>query len=148
MSLEVGTNAYLDANEASAYFEGRPHADAWTEANSAQRDAALIHATRRIDALPLQGAPLADDQALAFPRDYQGEAPQVVPREVLDATCEEALALLERDTDRARLQRQGVTAFSLGKLSESYAASANPERLAAEARRLLARHLLRSVAIQ
>ncbi len=149
MALEVGTNAYLDATAADAYFQDYLGADAWTVATAPDRDKALIAATRRIDRLPLVGKKKDEAQVLQFPRCYlvgtrpaslvdppvfdllmqqtveKWECETVVSRSVLDAVCEEALEILKIAGDeqaelRGQLQRQGVTSIKLGSTSETY----------------------------
>lgn len=125
-------------------------------------------ASRAIDRLPYRGRKAETDQEHAFPRCYTASARMVagpldrrlvmrgywyceeeVPQAVLDAVCEEAIALLERgDSERLRLQREGVSSFSLGGLSESYRAGAERRKLlSAEAHELLRPYMAASVAI-
>ena len=103
----------------------------------------LQKATAIIDNLPLKGSTYdyidktsqdSDEQERMFPRVIKGVAVDwddgtsdaVVPEDVKKATVEEAIALYDfyvstpSDQKRRKLQSQGVTSFSLGKLSESY----------------------------
>ena len=102
----------------------------------------LQKATTAIDALPLKGttyyyldrtSPSSDEQERQFPRVINGQACDwddstglaVVPESVKKACVEEAISLYEfhssaTEQKRETLQRQGVSSFSLGKLSESY----------------------------
>ena len=77
-----------------------------------------------------------------------------VPQRVLDAICEEALALLDRgNSQRRRLQQEGVTAFRAGSIQETYATgatrrSAGPNPIiSVEARELLRPYLAGAVRI-
>jgi hypothetical protein len=77
-----------------------------------------------------------------------------VPQAVLDAVCEEALALLDRgNSKRRKMQQEGVTSFGVGTLHETYATgrtgrSVNPNALiSVEARELLTPYLAGSVRI-
>jgi hypothetical protein len=93
MALTVGTNSYITMAEAVAYFGGRLRTEPWDFAETADREKALIHATRLLEALPWAGEKSDADQALAFPR---GED-DTVPQPIKDAQAELALALLDED---------------------------------------------------
>ena len=139
MPVVVGQNSYVTVEEADAFFADKFFADTspWAEATSEEKEKALITATRRIDALPLVGAPADPIQALAFPRAFatregvrhNWDEPEpgvyvetgVLPN-VKRACMEEALATLAGGEEplRVRLQRQGVTSAKVGSTSESY----------------------------
>lgn len=143
MSEETIT-AYVTTEEAEAYFANRLHADVWTEAGDAEKTAALTMATRAIDRLQLKGRKADPDQALAFPRYPDTEVPEAVK----EACCEEALALLERgNSQRRKLQQEGVQSFTLGNMSETYAPGGGRGLLSQEAKELLRPWLLGSVNI-
>lgn len=147
MTLIVGETSYVDVATASTYLADHIDGAAWTAASDEQKAAALVSATRAIDRLPLRGAPVDADQHLAFPRrertGYGWSQQSAVPQAVLDATCEEALALLDGERrQRQQLQAEGVASFSLGALSESYragVAGASSDGVVSQT----ARHLLR-----
>ena len=85
-----------------------------------------------------------EDQKLAFPR-YPDEE---IPETVKEACCEIALALLERgNSQRRKLQQEGVQSFTLGNLSETYTPGAGRGLLSQEAKELLGPWLLGSVNI-
>lgn len=142
-------SAYVTVSDATTYFATRLFTDKWKEATTADKTAALTMAQQAVDAQPYIGirasAVLAPGYGYsatdvnAFPRYYEvrrdsfsGSAPTfetipvtdlIVPQCVKDATCEEALALLQfGDSERVRLQGQGVTSASRGDLHETYAA--------------------------
>lgn len=136
--------AYATVEEATTYFASRLHAEAWTSASAADKGKALSMATQAIDRQPLKGSKSDSAQTLGFPRYPDTEVPQAVK----DATCEEALALLERgDSQRRKLQAEGVTSMSIGGLSETYAAGSGRGLLSQEARELLRPWLLGAVNI-
>lgn len=142
-------DSYCTAEQATAYFDKHLHAAAWTAATDTQRAAALAQATRIIDRQAYRGTKTHPDQARAFPRYPANEVPQAV----IDATCEVALALLDSgDSPRRKLQAEGVTAVSIGSVSESYAPGAGRELGAGlqsnDARELLRPWLLGSVGIR
>jgi len=133
-------SAYVTVADAATYFATRLYVSDWQKASPSDKTAALAMAQREIDALPLIGFRATTTQTDAFPRMYSISRDTfactspctfnistvidtVVPQAVKDATCEEALALLKYgDSERVRLQEQGVTAASRGDLHETFAA--------------------------
>lgn len=114
-------NSYASVADADAYFAGHLYASAWTAAAADRKAAALVMATRLIDAEFLfNGTRTSEDQALQWPR---AECPdpdrgQValtpllpvisnfvpydsVPAAVVAATCEMARELLIADRTAA-----------------------------------------------
>ena len=85
------TSAYCTKAEADTYFSGRLNTDAWDDATDAEKDKALIQATRIIDQLNFKGTKTDDSQELQFPRDDD----TVVPDDIKSACSEIALALLD-----------------------------------------------------
>ncbi len=136
--------SYVNLTEANEYFSNRLHADAWAEASDADKDKALAMAAKAIDRQPLSGRKTDTAQPLAFPRH-----PEIkIPEAVQEACCEEALALLERgNSQRRKLQQEGVQSFSLGNMSETYAPGAGRGLLSQEAKELLKPWLLGAVMI-
>lgn len=106
--LLVGTNSYVSESEADSYFDDRLYVQAWTDATPAQRESALIMASRAVDGQNYAGSVTNDSQAMAWPRQgvYDRERraidSAVVPQAVKDAQCEVALALLTEDPAEAR----------------------------------------------
>ena len=143
-TITIGENSYIDIEGADEYFSGRLHAESWTGATDSNKEAALKQATRTIGRLLLKGRKADEDQKLDFPRYPDDEVPEAVK----EACCEEALALLERgNSQRRKLQQEGVQSFTLGNMSESYAAGAGKGLLSQEAKELLRPWLLGSVNI-
>jgi len=106
MALGKGTNSYVTETEASFYFNDRIDVAAWTTADSAQRDQALITATSILDDLSWVGVAMDASQPLAFPRSGSYFDPRVgtyvtlssaVPDRIIKATCELAYHLLNND---------------------------------------------------
>jgi len=136
--------SYVNLTEANEYFSNRLHADAWAEASDADKDKALAMAAKAIDRQPLSGRKADTAQTLAFPRHPDTE----VPVAVKDACCEAALALLERgNSQRRKLQQEGVQSFTLGNMSETYIAGAGKGLLSQEAKELLRPWLIGAVMI-
>ena len=139
MSITVGKNSYIDIEGANEYFENRLHAESWGQADDETKEKALRQATKTIDRQLLRGRKTNPEQELAFPRYPDTEVPEAVK----EACCEEALALLERgNSQRRKLQQDGVQSFTLGNMSESYAAGAGKGLLSQEAKELLRPWLL------
>lgn len=135
---------YVNLDEANEYFSTRLNVDAWASASDADKEKALIMATKAIDRQPLKGQKTDPSQLLAFPRYPDTEIPEAVK----EACCEEALALLERgNSQRRKLQQEGVQSFSLGNMSETYAPGAGRGLLSQEVKELLRPWLLKAVNI-
>ena len=135
---------YINLNEANEYFSNRLHAEAWANATESDKRKALVMATKAIDRQPLKGRKTDKEQPFAFPRFPDTEIPTVVK----EACCEEALSLLERgNSQRRKLQQEGIQSFTLGNMSETYVAGAGRGLLSQEARELLNPWLLGAVNI-
>jgi len=144
MSITVGENSYIDIGGADEYFENRLHAERWGETSDADKEKALRQATKEIDRQLLRGRKTNPEQELAFPRYPDTEVPEAVK----EACCEEALAILESgNSQRRKLQQEGVQSFSLGNMSETFAAGAGKGLLSQEAKELLRPWLLGGVNI-
>lgn len=141
----MAVTAYVTVEEAAAYFASRLHSEAWVSAADGDKQKALTMATRAIDRTPIRGRKTDASQTLAFPRYPDIEVSQAVK----DACCEEAVALLERgNSQRRKLQAEGVVSMSIGGLSETYVAGARGGGLISqEARELLRPWLLTAVSI-
>ena len=126
--------SYCTIEYADEYFKNRLHAESWGQADDSTKEKALWQATRSIDRMPLRGRKTDLHQPLAFPRYPNTEIPEAVK----EACCEEALALLESgNSQRRKLQQEGVQSFTLGNMSETYIAGAGKGLLSQEAKELL-----------
>ncbi len=136
--------SYCTIEYADQYFKNRLHAESWGETSEADKEKALRQATKEIDRQLLKGRKATDTQELAFPRYPDTE----IPESIKEACCEIALALLERgNSQRRKLQQEGVQSFTLGNMSETYAPGAGRGLLSQEAKELLRPWLLGSVNI-
>ncbi len=136
--------SYCTIEYADEYFKNRLHAESWGQADDETKENALKQATKAIDRQLLKGRKATDEQELAFPRHPDTEVPEVVK----EACCEEALALLERgNSQRRKLQQEGVQSFTLGNMSETYAPGAGRGLLSQEAKELLQPWLIGAVNI-
>lgn len=124
-------NAYLTVAEADAYFAERLHAGAWAAASTADKEAALIQATRVIDArLCFRGAAADGVQALKWPRtglvtmNGFALAGDSIPDQLKDAVCELALTLLSGDaTLESEVVAQGITRVKAGSVELGFDAA-------------------------
>jgi len=114
-------NAYADVADGDAYHEGHLYAAAWTAADAGRKAAALVMATRLVDAeFQFNGFKRSPSQALQWPRfdcpDPDANASALVgllwrasnfvpsdsvPKGVVDATCEMARELQVADRTAA-----------------------------------------------
>src|SRR5262245_759834 len=107
---KVDANSYASAVDGDAYHDGHLYATAWTAATLANKEKALVLATRLIDSqFQFNGVKANEAQALQWPREacLDPDAPKgwtesdVVPTCVCDATCEMARELLIVDRTAA-----------------------------------------------
>jgi hypothetical protein len=97
------SNSYITVADASVYFDNRLDAADWAAASADNKAASLITATGWLDTLDFYGDRSATTQALKWPRidvtcdGIEADA-TFIPREIKDATCETALALLRNPT--------------------------------------------------
>lgn len=100
----TSANSYLTRAAADSYFADRLYSSNWTGASDADKDLALVTATRRIDQENFRGAKVTTTQALKWPRydTYDADgityASAAIPQPVKDAACEMALELLGSNT--------------------------------------------------
>src|SRR5512142_2314370 len=115
---KTDANSYADVADGDAYFEGHLYATAWTGATADAKAAALVMATRLVDAqFQFRGFRSHSEQALQWPRTECPEpdrggggwgvrSPEcvdagVVPAAVWEPTCELARELLIADRTAA-----------------------------------------------
>ena len=126
----ANANAYADVADGDSYHDGHLYATAWTAATSGQKSAALVMATRLIDSqYQFGGVKANESQALQWPREechdpdadgWNGGtvADSVVPKAVMDATCEMARELLIADRTAAPpgegLKYENISANQVG----------------------------------
>ena len=128
---KVDANSYANVADGDAYHEGHLYATAWTAATADKKAAALVMATRLIDAqFQFGGKRAHESQALQWPRagchdpDADGwnggtVDSAKVPRGVVDATCETARALILEDRT-ANPQGEGLKFSGIGDLQQSF----------------------------
>lgn len=143
----ANANSYVTVAEADAFAAERLNSDAWTSATVLQKEAALITATRYIDALAAPykklyptatppyyvirphwtGKPATSTQALAWPRigmkDLNGNdiPSDVIPKALKDATCEFAIQLLTTNSTADNpISVQGITSIKAGPVALTF----------------------------
>jgi hypothetical protein len=129
---KVDANAYANATDGDSYHDGHFYPAAWTGATSANKEKALVMATRLIDAhYQFNGRKTSVEQALQWPRDGAIDPDRSdtrlsvlsnsfgpyfesdkVPKAVADATCEMARELLIADRTDAP-DGEGIGQLSL-----------------------------------
>jgi len=116
----TNANSYASAADGDAYHDGHLYAAAWTGATNDDKEKALVFATRLIDSqFQFNGWRAHDEQALQWPRERCQDPDKglpitvlllasgsyvdssVVPKGVVDATCEMARELLVADRTTA-----------------------------------------------
>lgn len=96
----AAATSYIDVAAADAYFETRLNATAWTALDNAGKQKALMAATARLEQEKFVGLKLSASQALKWPRvgayDDDGRLYPTdrQPKEIIAATCEQALVLI------------------------------------------------------
>ncbi|MDD4804283.1 MAG: hypothetical protein PHN69_03840 [Candidatus Pacebacteria bacterium] len=136
--------SYVTLKEAEEYFGLRVYSEAWEKASEQTKNRVLQTATYRVDALPFKGKKLDPTQEMAFPRDFM----QGVPTRLKYAVYEEALSLLEMESDPAK----GVTSVQIGDASETYSEAVVTQRLkdgvCPTAKSIIAPYLVKAVGLK
>ena len=99
----ASANTFITLADANSYHEARVNNSDWTGATDANKNAALVWATRLLDDQPWYGQITATTQALRWPRtgcyDREGNAlaSTTIPAFLENATAELAMFLLAED---------------------------------------------------
>ena len=140
-TAKVDANSYASAADGDAYHDGHLYATAWTGATLANKEKALVMATRLIDGeYQFNGFKGSDEQALQWPRErcpdpdrsgvgivagalsgFGGDSyvpSDLVPPGVVRATCELARELIVADRTAAP-PGEGVTLIRAADQSET-----------------------------
>ncbi len=139
-------NSYASVAEGDAYHEGHLYATAWTAATTANKEKALVFATRLIDAeFRFKGTKANATQALQWPReacrDPDGTdylASDAVPTAVVQATCEMARELLVKDRTVA-YPGEGLKYQNVGSTQTGYDKTDTPPVISRVAQAVLAK---------
>ena len=156
---KADADTYADVADGDAYHEGHLYATAWTGASADQKAAALVMATRLIDGeYQFQGKQTTDSQSLSWPRcrcvdpDRDAAATigrlpvrenwlpeNLVPKQVMAATCEMARELLIADRTAAPAG-EGLKYFNDGGEQTGYDKTDTRPTISHFAQALLARY--------
>jgi hypothetical protein len=129
----ASSNSFLDSDAADTYFDNRLNSDAWDDADSTDKDKALITASKELNILSWLGYKATTAQRLAWPRAmvinpdsaYSQEfySESEIPQRVKDATCEYALELLKAGTTDLTSQDSSreIKSETVGPISVTYA---------------------------
>jgi hypothetical protein len=99
----VTANSYISIDQADDYHALRLHNAEWAAASLADRQNALVMATRYLDPFKWLGTKAASTQALRWPRsgvydlDSNLYADDAIPAPLVDATAELAWEFLKKD---------------------------------------------------
>jgi hypothetical protein len=121
------SNSYIDIEKANDYFLGRLYSDLWINADDTKKEQALRTATARIDMEKFYGDKQTAEQSLKFPRVDFGYLDGILidgilPKTLLNATCELAIYLLSNDMSKPSVDMSGVQKFKAGSLSVDFVA--------------------------
>lgn len=115
----AGANSYASLAQGDAYHEGRLHSSAWTGADNATKETALVMASRLLDGnVQWLGHRMTITQQLGWPRcgvEWEGhEIPSdTVPQPVRNATIELARLLITTDL-QAQQASDNIKSLGLG----------------------------------
>ena len=107
---------YGDMAEAMSYFAKRLHSQSWDDATSAERESALIQATRIIDAFAFKCDKTVSTQALEFPRGTDTE----VPDDIKIAAFEIAINILDGRDPELELENLAVSSEGFSSVRTTY----------------------------
>lgn len=118
-------NSYCTVAEADTYHDDHLYASAWSAASDTQKAAAVITATRLLDAwVEWSGLAASSTQALCWPRSGMltrngySILSTVVPQTLKDATAEFARQLLASDlTETNEVVAKGITELKAGSIA-------------------------------
>ena len=129
---------YIGRIDADVYFANRLNSNAWLDAVVADRDKALIEATRAIDRLNFCGEKKVSTQYLQFPRlNRDVDDPTIttadteIPADIKAACCEIAIKLLDGVDVDEEAELVSKTSQGYGGARSTYDRSFVPEWKAA-----------------
>jgi len=143
---KADANSYADVTDGDGYHEGHLYATAWTAATTANKEKALVMATRLLDAEYQFGGNKTNElQALQWPREACRDPDgadsldsDAVPPAVVNATCELARELLVKDRTAAPAG-EGLKYSNVGSAQTGYDKTDTPPVISRVAQAMLAR---------
>jgi len=122
---------YIGVADAKEYFLSRVGSEAWDYASDGDRLKALNNATKIIDRLKYLGQKADSTQDHEFPRyDPLTTFPEV-PQDILDATCEMALALLDGVDPQLEFDNLSQIASNYANIKSNFDRTVLPEHIQA-----------------
>ena len=115
--------SYLTIIEAQTYFNTRLHTQPWDCAIDDEKTKALAMASKIIDRLNYEGEKTNEAQVNQFPRD----ADILVPQDIMDATTEIALSLLDGVDPELEFENLAMITQQYGTIKSTYDRSINQE---------------------
>ena len=137
-TIYTAVEPYPTLTYAKAYFLERLDTTVWDAATDDTKTKALKQATVLLDTVPFVGSKYDPDHVRQFPRAISWSLDEFVPEEddgtvpveILQATCEVALALLQGNTLEKFGGGSGIASESIGDASTSYTANGKNALLA------------------
>lgn len=123
----ISYDVYITLSDADIYFQNKLKNEAWNDATDAEKTAALIESTRRIDSLRYIGSKTDLLQSLEFPR-YPSI---VIPSDIKIACLELAYVLLDDIDADMEIENLAVTSDKYSSVSTSYNRSFTLEHIQA-----------------
>jgi len=122
--MTQGIDSYVTLAEADDYVANFYAQTSWSDLSETQKEQRLVLACERLEALPFTGRKRTLVQSLLFPRWPSDIVPEAIKAAQVEIAVldlrEDATKVVAAAAKRAALQQQGVTAYSVGHLSESY----------------------------
>ncbi len=153
-SVVDGANSYVSVSDADAYHATRitPWAVAWLALSESDKEACLIDAARRMDALRWRGIRRRQGDGLAHPRDGMHDcsgniiASDTIPQGVKELQAECAAWLKYKGAPE--LHDANISSRSVGPLSITYFAPTSPGAFTPSALQTVAHLLLPRIALR
>lgn len=156
----TASNSYISVAEADDYFTGHLEGNLWLTLSTQKKQAALVQATYRLDAETYGGRRTIENQALQWPRTYiidrdkeknQHDVVEfiggayyrpsnVIPKEIKQATCEQALFYIKLVNDEftvSEFDLETLSNFQIGPINASIQEGYKADRLPTKVKRLL-----------
>lgn len=148
----ITANSYATLAQANAYHDGRLFSSVWTSASDANKEIALVQATRLLDqSFEWQGGQTTIEQALRWPRyntwsrDGINYSIDLIPDPIVEATAELARLLLAVDRE-AEPGTLGLRSLRVGSIALEFDKMDRPVTIPDQVYRIVA-HLGRLLAV-
>lgn len=132
----TSSNSYISVEAADDYFESRLETDEWDCLTTAEKQAILAHATRRIDSEYFKGQKTNRLQSLEWPRNFIYDKDgfpideTTMPRNLEWAVCELALYFLnEKNREVTNSMMEDMSRVKVGPLEYEIRATRTGNKL-------------------